>query len=174
MLVKKRQNAWGHVTGHLMNWTAPCTTIIFTRSSDLAKLSSCTGVSEARLDLFAHKQRAYDSIPPTSGALKEHVKRPAFQAGHIWNQSTVCNPQLPSPGDWGWTKVDGTWVPHWTELAAVAKSCQELTRCGCKVHCSGRCRCFKAGLSCTALCECTCQNNWIYWNFTDTKCFFRF
>ena len=37
---------------------------------------------------------------------------------------------------------------------AVAKSCQELTRCSCKVHCSGRCRCFKAGLFCTALCEC--------------------
>ena len=86
--------------------------------------SSCTGVSEARLDLFARKQRAY-----------------------------------PSPGDWRWTKVDGTWVPHWTELAAVTKSCQELTCSGCKVHCSGRCRCFKAGLSCTALCECTCQYN---------------
>ena len=132
---------------------------MFTLSSDLAKLSSCTGVSEASLDLFARKQRAYDSIPPTSSALKEHVKREAFQAGHIWNQSTVCNPQLPSPGDWGWTKVDGTWVPHWIELAAVAKSCQELTRCVCKVHCSGRCRCFEAGLSCTALCECTCQHN---------------
>ena len=74
-------------------------------------------MSEARLDLFAHKQHAYDSIPPTSGALKEHVKRAAFQAGHICNQSTVCNPQLPSPGDWGWTKVDGTWVPHWTEAS---------------------------------------------------------
>ena len=104
-----------------LDWGSPFhvqgATIIFTWSSDLAKLSSCTGVSEARLDLFARKQYAYDSIPPTSGALKEHVKRAAFQAGHIWNQSTVCNPQLPSPGDWGWTKVDGTWVPHWTEAS---------------------------------------------------------
>ena len=62
-----------------LDWGSPFhvqgATIMFTRSSDLAKLSSCTGVSEARLDLFAHKQRAYDSIPPTSGALKEHVKR---------------------------------------------------------------------------------------------------
>ena len=52
--------------------------------------SSCTGVSEARLDLFARKQRAYDSIPTTNGALKEHVKRAAFQVGHIWNQSHSC------------------------------------------------------------------------------------
>lgn len=118
--------------------------------------SSCVRVNETRLDLFARKQRAYDSIPPTRAALKEHVKRAAFQAGHIWSQSLVCNPVLPSPGDWGWMNMGGTWVPYWTELTAVAKSCQELTHCGCKMQCSGRCKCFKTGLRCTALCSCTC------------------
>ena len=30
-------------------------------------------VDEARLDLFAQKQRAYNAIPPTKGALKQHI-----------------------------------------------------------------------------------------------------
>jgi len=38
------------------------------------KSSAATGVDEARLDLFARKQRSYDAIPPTSVALKEHAK----------------------------------------------------------------------------------------------------
>ena len=100
------------------------------------KSSSYKSVNEARLDLFARKQRAYDSIPPTSAALKEHCKRAAYQAGHIWGQSLLCSPGLPSPVHWGWHKMDSIWVPHWTDLPAVAKSCQELTRCGCKKECS--------------------------------------
>ena len=65
------------------------------------KSSSYKSVNEARLDLFARKQRAYDSIPPTSAALKEHCKRAAYQAGHIWGQSLLCSPCLPSPVHWG-------------------------------------------------------------------------
>lgn len=118
--------------------------------------SSYKEVNEARLDLFARKQRSYDSIPPTSAALKEHCKRAAFQAGHIWGQSLLCSPILPSPSHWGWHQKDRTWLPHWTDLPAVAKSCQELTRCGCKKECSGRCKCFKSGLTCTPLCGCSC------------------
>ena len=41
-------------------------------------------VEETRLDLFAKKQRSFDSIPPTQSALKEHAKRVAYHAGHIW------------------------------------------------------------------------------------------
>ena len=118
--------------------------------------SSYKEVNEARLDLFARKQQSYDCIPSTSAALREHCKRAAFQAGHVWDQSLVCSPVLPSPRHWGWHQKDSTWLPHWTDLPAVAKSCQELTRCGCRKECSGRCKCFKFGLSCTALCGCTC------------------
>ena len=45
--------------------------------------SSVASVNEARLALFARKQRSYDLIPPTQGALKEHTKRTAYEAGHI-------------------------------------------------------------------------------------------
>lgn len=45
--------------------------------------SSCASVTDARLDFFARKLRAYDSIPPSQSALLEHAKRAAFQAGYI-------------------------------------------------------------------------------------------
>jgi hypothetical protein len=61
--------------------------------------SAATGVDEARLNLFARKQRSYDAIPPTSAALMEHAKRAAYQAGIIWGQATVTNPEVVSPAD---------------------------------------------------------------------------
>ena len=117
--------------------------------------SSCKEVNEARVDLFARKQRAYDSIPPTKAVLREHCKRAAYQAGHIWSKSLICNPNLPSPQEWGWEQIDNVFLPYWTTMAAVAKSCQELSRCSCK-DCKGRCTCYKSGLSWTAFCSCTC------------------
>ena len=48
--------------------------------------SAATDVDEARLHMFARKQRPYDSIPPTQAALREHAKRAAYQAGVIWGQ----------------------------------------------------------------------------------------
>ena len=55
--------------------------------------STAEGVDAARLDMFAWKQRPYEAIPPTQGALKQHVKRAAYQAGCIWSQATVLQPK---------------------------------------------------------------------------------
>ena len=118
--------------------------------------SASSGVDEARLDLFARKQRAYDAIPPTRAALKEHAKRAAYQAGIIWGQSIVSNPEISSPANWGWTQTGDTWQICWTSLPPIATSCQELTKCSCKKGCNRRCKCFRTGLSCTALCSCVC------------------
>ena len=63
-------------------------------------------VNEARLDHFAREQRAYNNIPPTKAALREHCKRAAYQAGHIWSQSLICNLNLPRPQEYGWEKID--------------------------------------------------------------------
>ena len=62
--------------------------------------SAVTGVEEARLDLFARKQRPYGTILPTSAALTEHAKRTAFQAV-IWGQATIRNPEFICPANWG-------------------------------------------------------------------------
>ncbi len=45
--------------------------------------SAATGVDQARLHMFARKQRPYDFITPTQAALREHAKRAAYQAGVI-------------------------------------------------------------------------------------------
>lgn len=63
-----------------------------------------TQVNETRKMLFA-KGRQLDRIPPTEAALREHVKRSAYQAGFCWGQALVAQQQLPSPGAWGWEKI---------------------------------------------------------------------
>lgn len=119
--------------------------------------SAATDVNEARLDLFARKQRSYDAIPPTRDALREHSKRAAYQAGIIWGQTTDPNPQISSPAQWGWTARGDIWQIHWTNLPPVTADCQELTKCACKKGCNQRCKCFRSGLLCTGLCSCSCE-----------------
>ena len=117
-----------------------------------------TGVDQARLDLFARKQRPYDAIPPTSAALKEHAKRAAYQAGVIWGQATIRNPEFISPANWGWTQKGKMLQVCSTTLPPIAASCQELTKCSCKKGCSRRCKCSRSGLSWTGLCSCVCEH----------------
>ena len=54
----------------------------------------------------------------------------------------------------GWVKDTGqTWEPLWMTIPHASQSCQELLKCGCKSEkgCSGRCKCVRAELPCTAL-----------------------
>lgn len=120
--------------------------------------STATCVNNARLELFARKQRSYQSIPPTQAALVQHLKRAAYQAACIWSQATVCQPETQSPADWGWIQEADIWKTCWSTLPPIATNCQELTKCGCKMECHGNCKCYRFGLTCTALCSCTCLN----------------
>ncbi len=112
----------------------------------------------ARLDLLARKQRAYDAIPPTRAALKQHVMCAAYQAACVWSQATVCHMQNDSPANWGWYKESDIWHVLWSVLTPISECCQQLTRCGCKGDCRGRCKCFRLGLNCTQLCGCKCND----------------
>ncbi|KAJ8351997.1 hypothetical protein SKAU_G00234730 [Synaphobranchus kaupii] len=120
--------------------------------------STAAGIDDARLDMFARKQKPYEAIPPTRAALIQHAKHAAYQAGCIWGQATVCQMETKSPADWGWTKQGDLWQIFWTVLPPIAQSCQQLTKCGCKTECSGRCKCYRFGLPCTALCNCKCAD----------------
>ena len=124
--------------------------------------STCTDVNKARKKLFA-KRSSVQRIPPTRAALEQHVKRAVFQGGHVWGQTLVPQPVLPSPSSWGWIKTDdGLYEPHWTTLPEASKTCYELISCGCRKGCRSRCKCKKASLKCTALCMCEgeCSTNW--------------
>ena len=112
-------------------------------------------VNEARKQLFSQKGRPMDGLPPTQAALAEHIKRAAYQAGHVWAQMFVAVPNLPSPSEWGWVQTsNGGWEVEWTALPEASQACCELFRCGCKKGCRRQCKCVKAALQCTALCLC--------------------
>ncbi len=114
------------------------------------RTSSEEDVNVARKQLFAQKGRPMDGLPPTKAALKEHTKRAAYQAGHVWATMFVHEPNLPSPAEWGWLQTDnGGWKVKWTELPEASHACRQLLRCGCKKGCSAKCKCVKAALPCT-------------------------
>ena len=96
------------------------------------RTSTCTDVDRARKKMFA-KTLSVQRIPPTRAALEQHIKRAAFQGGHIWGQALIPLPDLPSPHSWGWLRTDdGLYEPLWTTLEEASKSYYELICCGCK------------------------------------------
>ena len=117
--------------------------------------SSLSKVLVARKRMFTFGNRKIENIPPTMGALVQHVKRAVYQAGHIWGQCLQGDPTLPSPAAWGWERTDNSpWRHCWTTLPKDSKAWHELLRCGCKKACSKRCMCVKAKLKCNQLCFC--------------------
>ena len=108
------------------------------------KSSTAKGVNNARLDMFARKQRPYQAIQATRSALLQHVKRAAYQAGCIWSQSTLRQPEMQSLADWRWAKNVDLWNVVWTMIPPSVESCQQVTKRGCRSACHG-------GLNVTAL-----------------------
>lgn len=126
--------------------------LMYDRTSDTEE------INEARKQLFTRKSRTLENLPPTLAAPEQHIKRVCYQS-NCWNQALIPYSDLPSPADWGWKKDQTGWQPVWTTLPEASRSCSELIRCGCKKGCTGRCKCFKVALKCTALCFCSgdCQ-----------------
>lgn len=124
--------------------------------------SNVKEVNKARRHLVAIGRTA-DRVPPTSAALLQHIKRSAYQAGHIWACSLIAEPQLPPVSEWGWKVLqDGSVEPVWTVLPKASKAYRALFKCSCKKGCSVRCKChMNYKLPCTELCKCkgNCRNN---------------
>ena len=119
--------------------------------------STCTTVNDARKEIFAHKGRPIEAIPPTADAMLQHSKRATYQAGYCWAYCLIPAPCLPLPSDWRWQNgPDQWWEPQWITLPDASQACQELLKCGCKVEncCKQSCRCVKVDLPCTAFCKC--------------------
>jgi len=116
--------------------------LMYDRSRDV------TTVNEASLDLFARKQRPYDSIPQTQAALKEHPKRAFYEVGHVGTGIDVT-----ARNDEPIRKVENLVDSSWTyckELSGVDQMWVHLA-------CTGRCKCYIYGLSCTCLYSCPGQ-----------------
>ena len=113
-------------------------------------------VNEARQSMFTHNLKSLENIPPTKGALYQHIKRTILVTAYIWHVAFRKMLETPPPGSYGWEWNERLkqWAPYWTELDDASKACSILLHCGCKKSCSGNCKCAKAGKRCTALCKC--------------------
>jgi hypothetical protein len=122
--------------------------VMYDRTSQYSDLDSC------RRHLFTKRCTSLELLPPTSDAFLLHLKRAVLQAVKIWGQSLQKQIESVCPSDWGWSKTNEQWSPLWMTLPEVSKVCRELIHCCCKKGCTGRCKCVKANLACTALCLC--------------------
>ena len=70
--------------------------------------------------LFTQNGREIDNIRSTKDALRQHVLRAGYQAGHVWGQVLLKAPQLPSP-EFGWKRenVSSQWEVKWTPAGVV-------------------------------------------------------
>ena len=59
------------------------------------RTSTISTINEFRKDLLVRKVQPLESIPPTSDALMEHLKRALYQESYCWAQSLVANQELP-------------------------------------------------------------------------------
>jgi hypothetical protein len=123
--------------------------IMYDRTSDI----SC--INAARNDMFCAQGRVLDKIPPTKGALEQHVNRAIYQGGYIWGQMLKKCPILPEASDWGWKLVNEKWRPHWTNMPMIQNICTELIKCGCKTGCKTKlCKCRRNNIPCILRCAC--------------------
>ncbi|KAJ8418782.1 hypothetical protein AAFF_G00002810 [Aldrovandia affinis] len=103
-----------------------------------------------------------DKLPPTLGALKQHVLRAHIQA-RVWGQTDIVQQEFLDPLQNGYYKdKDGQLKPVTTEFLPAPEAIIEMVRCQCKVDCSShRCSCNSVELPCTELCQCSadCQND---------------
>ena len=106
-----------------------------------SKNSNTKEVNEARRILFFRDNKMIENIPPTKGALRQHVLRLVLQSSK-WQQSLCKDFDGRDACQWGWQKVENEMIPLWTDLPEALNVYKELVKCGCKKGCTGRRKCL--------------------------------
>ena len=119
-------------------------------------------IPDLRLHLFSRHLAESSKLPPTPGALEEHIERVRVQS-RVWCQATVIWQSPFDPLEHGYYKNShGDILPITTKVPPAPQAIVELVRCLCKGHCtSQKCSCKKHDLACTELCLCgsDCEND---------------
>ena len=122
-------------------------------------------ISELRWHLFCKHMAESDKLPPTLGALRQHVLRVHIQA-RVWGQASISlqDSQM-DPLQNGYHKEsDSQLKPTMTNALPAPEAIIEMVSCQCKRDCfSARCSCRKNNLSCTDLCQCVSE----WWGHTE-------
>ena len=123
-----------------------------------------TSIPDLRWHLLCKQLAESNKLPPTLGALEEHINRVHLQSW-VWHQATVMQQQPFEPLQFGYSKErDGQLFPVTTLVLPAPQAIIELVRCQCKTNCSTlTCSCRHNNLPCTELCWCDtdvqCTNN---------------
>ncbi|KAG1681932.1 Solute carrier family 22 member 4 [Nymphon striatum] len=84
---------------------------------DLTSLAPCNHEEADSQKKTLRKKEQCTAHPPTKAALDEHIKRAAYQGGHVWDQILLPAPELPPPTNWGWSRTaEGQYTPYWTSF----------------------------------------------------------
>ena len=103
--------------------------------------TSCAIGSSVRKCPQASLQYKYNTLPPTSAAVKNHSARVYYQVQE-WMGHRALDPQ-----QLGWTLEEGRLDSTTTNLPAAPESLLKIVCCNCKTDCnSRRCTCRKMGL----------------------------
>ncbi len=117
-----------------------------------------------------HKTPELRSLPPTSEAFGENVKRAHLQTA-IWKSALEPDPPNLATTDYGWAKdkysksLTAVTLPSDASLAPA--TVMQMIKCGCSSEqpcATARCGCYTAQLACTVFCNCNimgnCHNRW--------------
>lgn len=135
----------------------------FTCAAYSPKGINIKAIPQLRWHLFCKHRAESDKLPPTLGALKQHILRVHVQT-RVWAQAAIAlqDPQLDPLQNGYFKDSDGMLKPVTTEVLPAPKAILELVQCKCKSDCSsGRCSCRTKDLACTDMCQCSsqCQND---------------
>ena len=112
--------------------------------------------------MFCKNMAESNRLPPTLGALKQHIIRVHIQAS-VWEHASIAQQEFLDPLQNGLCKyANGDLVPHTTDALPAPKAIIEMVNCHCKGNCSSqRYGCRSHNLPCTELCLCStvCQND---------------
>lgn len=119
-------------------------------------------VPELRWHLFCKQMAESDRLPPTYGALKQHILRVHVQA-RVWGQASIAHQVFVDPLKNGYhLDIRNQLKPTTTDVPPAPVAIIEMVRCMCKGDCtSQRCSCKSKDLQCTDLCQCSseCDND---------------
>ena len=119
----------------------------------------CT-CSDLRWKLFCENQAEGERLPPTRGVLHQVALRAHYQA-HLWHQSTIANPCVPSPEGHGWRQTGGCYMPVSSSDPIAPDTVLNVIRCRCcKSKCqTSRCTCRQHIVACAEMCLCVSEED---------------
>ena len=66
-------------------------------------------INDARQRIFFKGNKQLENIPPTKGALEQHVKQCMLQA-NIWWHALDVNVSYLNPVEFGWRKIENSYL----------------------------------------------------------------